>query len=446
MNNGDNPLDALSSIQAPLLFQKLPAALDNYAWVFIAAGFLLILGGHQWRIYEAGNDGHSITRAWYRTLLVLAFMVFSPKLCELGYAGVSELASGSGASSPTSVTRKCIRLALNTPVLESAFSQYSRNYQEKNQNAAPTVENAASQGGLWEYAKAYWTALGDEVAGLKLGPRRTFRALVDGPAMVASQTLCLVKACAIFFSSALTTLFLIFAGMLAYGMDLIRYFLLMLGAVLLPTFVAGYNTRSFCSQGHKYVTGMISLMLWPVWWMFGHLGTAGLFNAYVALLSRCIGSTNADASNFASLYNWDTIDATVSNAAVGAPPAGDLLTLSASVPFLSLGLTALGAFGLFTWVFLVTIGGPLLGHKLVTTGASFSAGAVNVAHAGTSADRPREAQGTVTSGAGSKPQTDVLATTELAVSSSLESRAELAAPVWMRRTTSFSFLTKWTIC
>lgn len=375
MPAGDTSLEVLNSLQAPYLFQSLPSVLDQYAWVFVAAGFLILVGGHQWRIHEAGNDGHSITRAWYRTLLVMTFMMLSPKLCEMCYLGVCELVSDNGMSSPGVVTRKCVRLAMSTPELESVFARYSNEAQRNNPTNPPDVGEAAREGGLWEYTKAWWVALGDEATDLKHGAKRTFRALTDGPAMVASQSVCLVKAAAIFLTSVLTTMFLLFSAMLAHTMDLIRYVLLMVGAALLPPFVAGYNTRSFCGQGHRFVTGMISLMLWPVWWMLGHIGTKGLFDAYVGLLANVsVGANNG--AGFAALYDWSHIDETVGKIPQGAVgPATGLMSMGASTSFLYLGLVAFGAFGLFSWVFLVTVGGPFLGHKLVTAGsAAFSGG------------------------------------------------------------------------
>lgn len=366
----DSTLGALNGIQPQRLFQNLPGLLDHYAWIFIAAGFLLLIGGHMWRIHEAGNDGRSLVHAWYRTLLVLAFMMFAPKLLELGYAAVNEVASSSGMDSPTSVTRKCIRLAMNTPELEPVLSRFSRNAQLGKGVEPTSVEAAAASGGLWEYAKAYWMAAGEEVADLKQGTRHTFNAITDGPVLSASQAVCLIKAAAIFLSSTLTTMFLVFAGMAAFLMDSLRYLFLLVGSLMLPAFIAGYNTRFFCQQGHRYVTSMVSVLLWPVWWMFGHVGTVGLFDAYVSLLGSCSAGGGGAAGSFADSFNWDHIDATLGGAASGSGTGVDLMALGASTPFLSLGLIALGAFGLFAWVFLVTVGGPYLGHKLVVAGAN----------------------------------------------------------------------------
>jgi ABC-type multidrug transport system fused ATPase/permease subunit len=367
----ENPLDALSRIQAPLLFQGLPRVLDGYAWIFVTIGFILLVTGHNWRLFEAGNDGHSITRAWYKTLLILAFMLLSPKLCQFAYEGVDSVVASSGLGTPVGVTRKCIKLAMSTPELESVFSRFSNNAQAPSLGKINDVQNAIREGGLWGYTKAFWFALGDEASDLTHGAKKAFEVLTDGPAMIASFVMSFIKAVAIFLSSVFMFLFLLFAGLVAYALDSIRYFLLVIGSLLLPTFIAGYSTRSFCNQGHKYVTSMISLMLWPIWWMLGHIGTVGLFNAYVSLLSGTSIVASAANKNFTNMFSWEHIDSTVSGLSMASFAGGGLMATGASTSFLYLGLVVLGAFGLFLWVLLVTVGGPFLGHKLVATSASF---------------------------------------------------------------------------
>jgi hypothetical protein len=376
MPPNNNPLNALSNIQAPLLFQGLPIILDRFAWIFITAGFLLLVTGHYWRMFEAGNDGHSITRAWYKTLLILVFMMLSPNMCQWFYEGVNSIVAQSGLGTPTEVTRKCVKLAMSTPELESVFSRFSSAQQQPGPAGPDNVQRAVQEGGIWGYTKAFWFALGDEASDLGGGVKRAFNVLTDGPAMVAAFVSSLIKAVAILLSSVLMFLFLALAGIISYGLDSLRYFLLMLGAMMLPTFIAGYSTKSFSNQGHNYVTGMISLMLWPVWWMLGHIGTVGLFNAYVSLISGTSIVSSAANANFVTQFSWQNIDATVSGASTAAIAAGGLMAAGATVPFLYMGVVTLGAFGLFCWVMLVTIGGPMLGHKLVTSGASFYGGAV----------------------------------------------------------------------
>lgn len=183
----DNPLEFLTGLQASVLFRALPEILDAHAWMFIVAAFLLLAGGFAWRMYEAGNNGRATMNVWYRMLLVLTFMLLSPKLCLWGYEAVDSVVADGGGRTPNSVTRKCIKLALSTPELESVLSKYSRSVQYPTLPSSGDVRRAVEEEGLWGYAKAFWYTLGEEVSGIRSEGSDKTGVLTEGPVLVASM-------------------------------------------------------------------------------------------------------------------------------------------------------------------------------------------------------------------------------------------------------------------
>lgn len=367
------PLQALQDLQPPVLFAGLPAILGHFMWIFWTFGFLLIVGGHIFRLKEASNDMQGAVNTWYKTILILVCMILSPQFLQWGVEGVQDIQTSSGVGSPVAVTRKAIRLAFTFPELESVFSTFARNQQSPPTAGPDPVRDAVNQGGIWGYTKAFFIAMGQEASDVATNSKRAFNAMIDGPALIAALITAGIKAIAIVLAGGLLYLFMIGAGIIVWFIDTLRYFLLVTGALLLPTFIAGYNTKWFSSQAHNYVTWMLSVVFWPFGWMLGNIGTVGLFNAYVSLISgtSLVAGGARSASNFVNNFSWDNIDSTVSGGSTALLWGGGALAMGASIPFLYLLLVALGALFLFLWILMVHIGGPIFITKLVTMGASF---------------------------------------------------------------------------
>jgi len=88
----------------------------------------------------------------------------------------------------------------------------------------------------------------------------------------------------------LMMLFVVMMGMMIiWFMEALRYFVLLIGACLLPLFIGFISSRRMQEPGWKYVTAMISVTLWPIGWTMCNAITLELFDMAVRVASGDAG-------------------------------------------------------------------------------------------------------------------------------------------------------------
>ncbi|MDX2185711.1 MAG: hypothetical protein SFV32_02165 [Opitutaceae bacterium] len=341
----DLPLYSWERLQPATLFKGLPESLESLRWVVVTAAFLLVLGGHLWAHFRLAPQGRSVLREWYLTVLVIGFIVSAPVLLRVGYTLSDSLTDALGEPTPASVTRKLGRLSSAFPDLEAFLF--------------PTVASEHRleefEDGAFGYANAYWYEY-------PLNEREVDPWLEDGSEWEPSREIATEVATesqvrVLTWGYFATTAFLSLAGAVAWFADAARFVGLHAVAFLVPLAVAAVRTETFRGMGVRLILVWTTLVLWPLAWNLGHVGTKEIFDSYVAHLEG-EGGEERDGP-----LCWDKIDDSFKEPRDFEPPtlAG---RMGMRVPSQWVLYSILGSAGLAAWICIVCAGGPWVLHRL----------------------------------------------------------------------------------
>lgn len=376
----DPIIQGLQNLQPHYIFNGLPASVDTVSpYCLMIAGTILLVG-HVAASSEARRSNAKQEDVWMKTILVAAFMFTSSFWITGAATAGDEIADHTGLGSPLAVTSRCIIVATSLPELTN-FMEPKLLAGGGGGGAAPglfdpgAAVNAANDGSTWGYVKATFAALGEEFQWAGQAAKDLALNVVNVATLLGTFLSVLLK-CIVMVPALLVLLVaLLIAAGIAWFMEAVRYFLLVTGAVLLPAAVACYRTKALGNQGHNYVMSMVSICMWPVGWALGHAGTVGLFNAWVSTMS----GTNI-WGQWANSMTWDHImtdGITWKTGANALATGGQMWAMWANFPAYFVISFVVGGVGLCVWIFVVTIGAPVLVHKLVTAGAAFYSGAAS---------------------------------------------------------------------
>ncbi len=153
-------------------------------------------------------------------------------------------------------------------------------------------------------------------------------------------------------------------GVAVYFFNTLRYFLLQLGSVMLPVFIAGLATQYFRSQSVNYITSLIGVASWPIGWALGNLGTVALFTYFMGWVGNVLNSSAITTGNFTDPAAGAQAALAVNLAVWGSP------VVSAGQITSALLVALLGSIIVLIWTLLVIVGYPMLIQKVVTSGAT----------------------------------------------------------------------------
>jgi hypothetical protein len=339
------PLFAWLELSPARLFTGLGEMLAGWQTSVVTVTFLVLVGAHLWRQFEAERRP-GIVREWYFTVLALAFVLATPVLLKTALGAMQNLkeALPEDASNET-VSRRCARLAAAFPETDAVFgSQAITSEQELNP-------------GLTGYAQGLWYDLPESEEG---DPSLVELDQSDPPREAATHAGTQARANSILAAYVLTNLALHAASAMTWLAEAVRYLFLHGLALLVPLAIALLRTRYLRLTGMRLLVGFLVVLLWPALWSLGHLATGRIFDSYVTEFEG--GEISAEESR----YGWERIDAAFGEADEWR--GGLIASEGTGVPSGWLTNVVACAFLLLAWVAFVTIGLPWLVHRLVLAG------------------------------------------------------------------------------
>jgi hypothetical protein len=364
-------LDVFNTYNGATVFQGLaegiggkPAVLGAIGWIFTGFGALFVLWGFVLRTQRSGGEGkmEEVAKTW----IVIGFMVGGPLLMRASMEGADSLYASSFGS-PANLTTACVKAAYAMPELNRLLDVLASDTAGQPQApAGHTASTSNSNDGVLGYIEAKAAALratASEAAS-------TWNSVVRLAAMATRFGSAGFKFILIALTLLPLYLLLLAAAGVVWFMQQLRFFLAVSGAMMLPLFVGMFSLPSghFGRQAAQgYVMNMVSLALWPVAWAIGHSGTVVLYNALIALIAG-----TSRVPDLIAILQWNNIT-------TSGVTAAQMETAQAALGNWFMGNIAavlsllVGGIGFVLWVFIVSIMGPVILHKVLTSGALFMA-------------------------------------------------------------------------
>lgn len=378
--NTDPILQGFDRYNPTVLFRGLldgvnghPPLLQGINLLFLLLGGIVVLWGHAMR---AKNKRPSdMFDEQIRTVVCFAMMFMGGWVFANIAAGMDAVQRESGLGNSTQIATKMIDRAYSMPELVRAFDAVYAADQKQNASTPSSTPGPSPMDSLdgtwWGTTKAFFRSLwneGMELAGKVSDLASTIWIALE-KMMVYLQAFAgaMLKILIIVATIGTVHVFLLLGGAVMWVMENLRYFLLSVGAAMLPLFIGGFSlpdSNPFRRASYDYVMNMVGYCAWPLAWTIGHSVTVELYNAWVSLLA----GTSRVGSGLETALKWDSASTfserqQILQGAVADWVGGGLLQL--------IGLP-LGALGLFFWILAVTVYGPVVLHKMLTTGASFA--------------------------------------------------------------------------
>lgn len=354
-----------------------PPLLQGINLLFLAFGGVLVLWGHAMR--AKGKRGQELLDEQIRTVVVFAMMFMCGSVLSKVAQGMDAIQRESGLGNSTQIASRMVQRAYAMPELTRAFDAvYAADAQQAARQRGGGNDAAVNQkisddldGTMWGTTKAFFRALVHEGAELakKAGDVASTILIALEKLMVYLQAFAgaMIKILIIIATISLVHIFLLCGGAIMWVMENLRYFFLAVGAAFLPLFIGGFalpESNPFRRTSYEYVMNMLGYAMWPLAWTIGHSVTVELYNAWVALMA---GTSRVGVGLEAAL-KWQSASSFSEQQQVMQQAMADWLGGS----ILQLLALPLGALGLFMWIIAVTIYGPTLLHKMLTTGAAIA--------------------------------------------------------------------------
>jgi hypothetical protein len=369
-------LQGLQNLQPQLLFPNLTATVAPFIPYMLVLAAMILTVGHVQEQKEVRRHHHhheSYEDLWVKTILVFGFMITSGWWLT-GFAVVGDgIGDVMGVGSPIDTTNRCFITAYSLPDFIDLKTTAAPSGPGLT-TAGPAVAKA-DDGTTMGTVKAFFAALGETAVWYGKAIRDTALNIAN-MAVLASQLLSTALKFLVLIPCLMVVyLALIMGGLIAWAMDALRYFLLVLGSALLPIAVACYRCNSLRNQGNNYCLHMVGLCLWPMGWALGNIGTVALFDAWVGLMSGSSTTSYwakwAQAMNSSQVYTSGMTFKTAANAAATSAQMWQMFTNFSTYEIV---VFVVGACGLFIWILTATLMTPILIHKLVTAGSAFYSG------------------------------------------------------------------------
>jgi len=374
-------LDVFETYDGGVIFRGLAGQAGLFGrigWIFTGFGAFFALWGFVLRSRGAGGGDKlgEIARTW----MVIGFMVAGPFLMR----AAMEAADGiydSAVGGPRNLTYACVKAAYAMPELTSLFDALRRNalagQPAPGGSQRTELINDANDGSVLGYLEAFGVAVWDTTVDYGTKAADTWNGLMRTFALLSGFGAAMLKCLLIVATMLPLYLLLLGAAALLWFMEQLRFFLAVVGTMMLPLFIGLFSLPS----GHPnrqaaqaYVMHMVSLALWPVAWAIGHTGTIVLYDALVSLIAG-----TSRVPDMLAVLQWDAV---TSGAAVGQD---QVRAIEAALGNWFMGNLAgllgivVGGIGFVVWVFVVSVFGPVFLHKMLATGALFMTQALSAA-------------------------------------------------------------------
>lgn len=330
-------LDSICS-DMMLIFQSVSV-------VFIVASLCMKFHKH--------DIGNGLMEEVATTLLMVAFIAIIPNLRDTALRAGDSLADATGyrpvnfnGGAPSPLMGRIFDLA-NQWLPQGSASSDQLNDQAH--QAQPQADDTRS----------WWERAADLAGGI-------YRVATGALDYVATGILAGLRIVVLLILELVVGMILLICGILYYPAEFLRNFLMYVGCIFLPIFIAGLGLEFFKGQAQKYILGLVAIAAWPIGWAVGSIGTVlfvDLFNGLISMFLVAAGVT-------------------IAGAAAGAVP------LAAATPVLAWSAVAcliICAVLLLIWNLAVLLLAPVLMSKMLTSGAQFAGGLAGAAFAGSAA-------------------------------------------------------------
>lgn len=375
-------ISGLEKMEPHLIFQGLSAQngpLQTVAPIMLAIAGLILIWGHVGDQAAARRQNRKQEDVWIKTIFVFGFMVTAGYWVTGAAKAGDAIAQSTGVGDPLTVASRCLVVATSFPELSDFTELRLQNDPNKPPGYTKPGEwvNAAVDGTWWGNVKGFFAGMGEvAVRGLSDG-KGVIEGAVNLVLLAGTFLTIFMKYIVLIPAMLLLMIALLLAAAICWFIEALRYFFLVCGAVLLPIAIAAMRTRALERQGMNYITNMVAVACWPIGWALGHMGTVGLFNAWVSTMSG-----TAIMGKWANAMTWENIltqGITFKSAGTAVATGAQMAAAFGSFPLYMLVSFCLGGVGVCVWVFTVTVGAPVLVTKLVTAGAAFYSAATGQA-------------------------------------------------------------------
>jgi hypothetical protein len=383
-------LDVFNSFDGSVIFRGLTQSVGGQApvlgrigWIFTALGALMVLWGFVLRSRASSGEGRlgEIARTW----IVIAFMIGGPLLMTAAMEGADSVYTDT-VGGPAALTATCVKAAYAMPELNNLFDTLRKEAvsgESKPPAGSPeaaSLINSANDGSVLGYLEAFGAALWDTGSGYAAAAGETWGSLVRMAAVATGLGAAIIKCLLIALTIAPLYLMLLASAAIIWFMEQLRYFLAVSGTMMLPLFVGMYSLpegHPNRQAAHAYVMNMVSIALWPIAWSVGHTGTAALYNALVSLIAG-----TSRVPDMVAMMQWGALTN-------GSPSADQVRAAEAALGNWFMGNIAgllsilVGGLGFFMWILAVSVLGPVMLHRMLSSGAHFMAEAASGTYRGT---------------------------------------------------------------
>lgn len=200
------------------------------------------------------------------------------------------------------------------------------------------------------------------------------RGIEHGLTIVVNILSAIVKGIFVLLFLVIIMLCFLFAGLVQWGIMIMRYFLIHAESIILPFFIAAIAIPSLRSGATNFILKYSLMIWWPLGWALGHWGSVKLFDATVNILTR-----RSDMTTLAI----DAIRGNIQGNPL-TPEQRDVYGFELMHAISAEAILLFFVFGLFTccWIVIVAFGAPwMLSKALTGSGSFFGAGAGAAAQA-----------------------------------------------------------------
>lgn len=335
------------------LFSGLSEVAAGWRISFIAVGFIILVGATSSALSKA-TQPDDVIRVWLSASLVLGVMVSVPFFVNL-VVGMVEHVDEQGTKAYNNVA--------GTSYTVSDRSSHPMELASRLQNIVDTVMvseiEEPSDEEARELAAAANTTADPEDPGFIAWVGDNIGSLSEGFSSMRNPLLLLRKTLVWGIMNILLGLTMAICCIILVLFESLRYFLLHMGSIVLPVFLAGLMTQSFRQQSINYVFGMIGVACWPIGWMLLNVGAEALLNAFVDFMNTSITVVLPDPPADAPVGQQLLV-------------SGEKLQVAiSSMPMTYVVQAAVFGLGLSLYLIIGTAISAVLIQRLVTSGANF---------------------------------------------------------------------------
>ena len=380
MNPTQNLIDVFSSYDGATVFSGLTSSdgsggvLGRVGWIFTSAGAAFILWGFVLRSGRS-ESGQRLSEV-ARTIALFGALVGGPFLMRASMQAADRF-YGDTMGGPRALALACAKAAYAMPELSRLFGSVPG--PAGGAPSAATDQAAISSlndGTVTGYIEAFGAAFQQSAAGytqtVKGSLSEVFRSVSIAAGFGSAMLKCLILSVTLI---PVYLLFLVSSGVIWF-MEQLRYFLAVVGTMMLPLFVGmasfpgGHSGRQ---TAQAYFMNLVSLSLWPMAWALGHTGSIILYDALISLVAGTSQTpalfTTLQWSAVSSHSAWSLDQLRAGESALGAWFMGGVASLLALV---------VGAAGFALWILGVSVAGPFILHRVLSSGTHFFMDALQV--------------------------------------------------------------------